>query len=161
MKRVFAIFLIALLLCGCSAKETVSFYFLRSDYVYGTEDGVIALEHRDASGSENSLYYLLRLYLDGPLSDTYTSPFPKGTRLISVLKTDNTVYVTLNQEYASLTELDLTLANACLTSTVFSLTDAGQVQIISGDEVYNFDRASFTLYDDTVTNTSQEGTETP
>lgn len=116
-------------LAGCGAQDApVLFYYLRDKFVYGAEDGVIAAEEREID-TDRDLNYLLRLYLEGPLSDSFTSPFPRGLYLLSSQLENGTLTVILSEEFGHLNEMDLTLAAGCLASTCFSLTNAQQVQI--------------------------------
>lgn len=163
MKRYFCIFLTVLLLfSGCAfgkSKNNSAFYYLRSDLTYGAEDSVIAVEQRNVSGYENDLKYLLTLYLEGPLEDAYTSPFPKGTRITSIRQADGVLAIELSGEYASLTDLDLTMANACLAFTCFGLTHVQEVEITAAGESkvsVTLNRNSLTLLDTSAVTESPE-----
>jgi len=75
VRRIFSLILTVILLIslsGCHYSdssndilEPVEFYYLRSSesFVYGSADGVIASEVREASGHTNDLTYLLSMYL--------------------------------------------------------------------------------------------------
>lgn len=156
MRKLLAILLTALLLCGCAADNGIPFYYLRTEYEYGTADGVIAPESREIAGHDDDLNYLFRLYLEGPLDDTFSSPFPRGTYLLNAQLNANRLTLVLSVEYSTLVDMDQTLANACLAATGFQLTDANQVIILSGEESYTLERSSFTLFDDTVADTAGE-----
>lgn len=137
MKRFFSLFLILLLLAGLNACaiqgsdiiEPVEFYYLRADYVYGGADGVIAAETREASGHAGDLPYLLALYLRGPLDSSLEAPFPTSSKLLSFYLDGETLSVTLDSTFASLENMELTLACACFARTCFALADVAQVQI--------------------------------
>lgn len=153
MKRLALIPVILLLLslCACSVREeTTDFYYLRSKFVSGAADGVIAPEPRAISG-DRERNYCLRLYLEGPASEQYLSPFPKGLRLLSTKLEEDLLQVYLSPELSALKDMDLTLACACLAQTCFDLYDVQRVQIFSGDAedalAVTLDRASFTLSD--------------
>ncbi len=154
---------LCLLLCaalaGCMAEENgITFYYLRREYAYGTEDAVIAPETREAQSARN-LEYLLRLYLDGPLTDAYVSPFPSGTHLISLGTEDGTLTVTLSEEFAALEGADLTLAAASLARTCFALTDAEEITILAAapEEVcLTLNRDSLVLLDDSAAEATEE-----
>lgn len=143
-------------LCACTGGDnSVTFYYTRpiDRYVYGTEDGVIAPESREVSGHEEDLNYILTLYLEGPLDQELISPFPEGTSLEGVTYSDATLYVTLNKNFASLEDLDHTIAAACMASTCFELTAAEYVVIKCGSEEYGnqsikLSRDSLLLIDD-------------
>ena len=153
MRRTLCILLCFLLLltaAGCrnSSTGTLSFYYCRNDFTYGSESGVIAAEKRDASGHENELSYLLSLYLVGPLDEALYSPFPSQTRLISAEVIDKTAVITLSELPESMTEPEITLAFGCLTLTCQDITGAEQVTITSGGRTVTMDRDSLLLYDD-------------
>lgn len=141
-------------LCACGTKEDTSdFYYLRSEFLPGESDGVIAAESRTVSG-ERGFNYSLRLYLEGPVSDQFISPFPKGLRLLSTRQDGEVMQIYLSSEFAELKDVDLTLAWACLAKTCLALTDAAQIQIISstpdGNITYDVDMDQFALLDDAV-----------
>ena len=142
MKRFFALLLIAAtVLSGCSAasqniKEPVEFYYLRNcaeaeDYKDYFSEGAIVAELREASGHKDDLYYLISMYLRGPLSPDMVSPFPAGTNVTRVILNEGTLYVTLNAAAANAEDLELTLVWACLGKTCLALTDATAIQIES------------------------------
>ena len=137
MKRTVSFLLILIMLlslCACQIQgsdvmEPVEFYYLRTDYVYGGTDGVIASETREASGHVGDLPYLLALYLRGPLDSSLKAPFPTGSKILSFYLDGETLSVTLDSTFASLQNMELTLACACFARTCFSLADVAQVQI--------------------------------
>lgn len=155
MRQFLLLFLAACMLislCACGAKEgSMDFYYLRSEFLPGASDGVIAPEPRTISG-ERGLNYSLRLYLEGPVSEQYVSPFPRGLHLLSTRFDGDTLQVYLSNEFSELKDIDLTLACACLAKTCLSLTEAAQIQIISstpdGNISYDVDIDSFALLDD-------------
>jgi len=137
MKRISTLLLILLLLmglCACELSdndviEPVEFYYQRTEYVYGGTGGVIAPETREASGHAGDLSYLLALYLRGPLDSGLKAPFPTSCKLLGFHMDGKTIRLTLDSTFASLKNMDLTLACACVAKTCFSLTDATQVHI--------------------------------
>ena len=151
MKRfVSALLLIALLfsLSACGKQEEVAeFYYPRSEFIPASEYGVIAPETRTITGSRG-LNYNLRLYLDGPASDQYITPFPEGVYLLSTKVAKDQLIVFLSPEFAQLEDMDLTLACACLAQTCFKLTGASQVTIKSENSEK---RISITLAKDSFT----------
>ena len=142
-----------MLLClsGCSQPEESSytFYYLRTaDTIqYGREDALIAPVTRSIAGQDSGLSYLLQLYLEGPSEEGYYSPIPKGTYLLSSLWEDDTLVLVLSREFSTLTNMDLTLAGACLTATCHDLTGAERIQVRSGDSIYDFDINNYTFLD--------------
>ena len=142
MKRIVIFMLIAaLLLSGCSIanqniKEPVAFYYLRScsgneDYKAYFSDGAIVAELREASGHKEDLFYLISMYLRGPLTPDLVSPFPSGSAVTRVIQDDQTLYVNLNAAAGNAEDLELTLIWACLAKTCMALTDATAICIES------------------------------
>lgn len=120
--------------CGYSRDnvvDPVEFYYQRISYGYYTFDGVITGESRDVTGHRNDLDYLLSLYLLGPLDGELKSPFPKNCKLLDVFYDGSTLCVILDETFATLENMERTIACACLAKTCFALTDVTQVQIQS------------------------------
>lgn len=135
MKKTACLLLAAVLLLslwGCSfsgsGKEPIEFYYLRSTFVYGAEDGVITSETRESSGHGGDLQYLLSLYLRGPLDEKLVSPFP-DCRIVEIRRDSKALRLTFDAAFAQLEDIDLTLACACLAKTCFGLSDAHQIKI--------------------------------
>lgn len=160
---------LCLLLClaGCSAedsgwKATVSFFYRRESSELQTHPagGVIVPEEREISGRSDDLFYLLSLYLRGPLDDGLVSPFPAGCRLVGINRNETTLHVILDENFAALKDMALTTACACLAKTCMSLADVEQVHIeaaaADGKTTVNLllDGSSL-LLDDTVTKPSE------
>ena len=134
MKRCICLLLIlcmAIPFCGCAEEETsepVRFFYLRypDRYRYGSAEGVVTYEDRDASGHTGDVKYLLTLYLQGPADETLLSPFPGNLK---------DMYITLDARFLTLKGMDLTLACVCLARTALSLVNAQTVHIqVSSDE---------------------------
>ena len=140
-KLTVCLLILSLFLCGCSAadhniKEPVDFYYLKTcekpeDYKNYFSDGAFGAETREASGHRDDLYYLLSMYFRGPLDDQLTSPFPADCTLLKVRQAGNELTIVLNANAVKLSDLDLTLAIACLTKTCMTLTDATTIHIES------------------------------
>ena len=152
MKRLFCMllcFILVFTLFGCGSKEDenhVTFYYIRSEYDYGTEDGVIASELRDVSDKAADLRNLLALYLVGPLDESLSSPFP-GTKLISLETRDDTLLIQLAGSASIMSEVRYSLACACMTMTCLELTDAAQVTITCSDRSVTMSRDNLVLFD--------------
>ncbi len=138
MKRFLCLALItALLLSGCfrqgqQIKEPVTFYYLRSQYLYGNSQSIMDREEREASGHREDLRYLMVQYLMGPSNEELRSPLPVSTRILSAEQVEGAVTLTLSEVPASMSDAAFSLACACLTKTCIGLTDAESVTIISG-----------------------------
>ena len=142
MKR-FVSFLIilALLLSGCAIgqkrfNEPVTYFYLRNHSDPDTQDaffldGAIGSESREGAGHRNDLNYLLSIYLQGPLDERLLSPFPTGCRIVTIREDITSLTVVLSSNFAELSEMNITLACACLAKTCMSLVDIGTVHIES------------------------------
>ena len=137
MKRAVCLLMILCLLgsaCACgkdTSAEPVRFFYLRNPdrYHYGSAEGVVSSEERDASGHTSDVKYLLTLYLQGPVDEMLRSPFPADLKLLDLTRRENNLYITLNSTFLSLKGMDLTLACVCLARTSFSLVDVQAVHI--------------------------------
>lgn len=135
MKKLISLLLCMLLLLslwGCARKDKpVDFYYLRNsnDFIYGSANGIVTQESRDASSHTADLKYLLTLYIQGPVTENLVSPFPMGCKLCSVSQVDNVVSVVLDPTFKELGGMDLTLACVCMAKTCFSITAADTVHI--------------------------------
>lgn len=153
MKRFLgSVLIFCILLSGCSVlgerlKEPVSFYYLRSEYQYFVQDGVIASEEREAAGHRNDLSYLLALYLMGPADEELNSPIPRGTKIFNTEQTAEGIVLNLSDLDAALSDADFSLACACLSLTCFELTDSQSVTVNSGERSVTMDRDTLSLYD--------------
>ena len=151
MKRMIALSLVlCLMLSGCATfgeriKDPVTFHYLCSSY---REDlcCVIVSEQRESSGHIGDLSYLLALYSMGPVSEDMTSPLPLGTR-ITASRQDGNILLQLNDACAGLSDIEFSLACACLTLTCLDITAAETVTITCGDRTKTMDRSALTLAD--------------
>lgn len=153
MKRFLCLTLIAsVLLGGCFRQvpqnnESVTFYYLRSQYQYGNSQSIMGQEERQASGHREDLRYLMVLYLMGPTDEDLRSPLPAGTRVLSVEQEEGSVTVTLSEVPASMTDVAFSLTCACLTKTCMGLTGAESVTIISGSRIVTMGLTNLILTD--------------
>ena len=128
--------------------DTVTFFYRRVKFAYGEADSVISPETRDISGHAGDLSYLAALYLMGPMNEELVSPFPKSTRLISVLQTGDTIEIELSDIRDDLSDSEFTLACACLTMTCLEASDAEAVTIISGERTVTMNSENLLLIDE-------------
>lgn len=134
-------------------QSPVNFYYPRLEPTHGSADSLIAPVPTEGSGYADDPTGLLNLYLLGPSDESFVSPFPSGTVLLSLSVTEDTIHLQLNKSFAQLTGIDLTLACACLTLTVIELTDAEYVSItaenttLDGSAQIIMDRSCLTLLD--------------
>lgn len=151
MKRITCLILIfSFLLSGCGffgarIKDPVTFYYLCEAY---QEElcCVIGSEEREASGHTGDLPYLLALYQMGPTDDELRSPLPTGTRITAQIQ-DGHIALELSDAVLSLSDIDFSLACACLTLSCLDATGAEDVTVQSGDRIITMNRDSLTLLD--------------
>ena len=136
MKRFTAailIFSFVLILCGCSSQrnvtEPVSFYYCTSPVDYNSPEGVISAEVRDKCDCGDDLLTLLNSYILGPETDDFSSPFPAGTRVLSVTVNDSTAEICLNDVFTALSGHTLTVASICICKTVMDVTGCNTFHI--------------------------------
>lgn len=164
MKRMLCMLLIlSFLLCGCSffgehISEPVTFYYPCSRY---QEDlcCVIRTEEREATGHTGDLSYLLALYLMGPASDELTSPLHSGIKLLSVNQLENQISLELSDTDKILSDIEFSLAGACLTMTCLDIAAADSVTITSGSRTVTMDRGSISLFDGSTITAQEEESE--
>lgn len=143
-QRSMLLLLLVLLLAsaGCrdNRENTHRFYYLRSSdtIVYGQSDGLIAPLNREIADQSADLNYLLRLYFEGPTEEGFQSPFPGGTALLRSSLDSEVLTLEVSGQFASLENIQLTLAGACLTSTCHELTGAQTVVVLCGENSYRF-----------------------
>lgn len=152
MKRTICFLLIlCLLLSGCSVigerlKEPVTFYYLCSEYQEKL-CCVITSEEREASGHSQDLSYLLQLYLMGPVSDECRLPLRAGTQIQNITMKEARIEIQLSDTASTLSDIDFSLACACLTLTCLDVTDAESVTLKCGSRASTMSRDTLTLYD--------------
>ena len=133
--------LLASSLYGCGKKDNirvpVNFYYCTNLINYNSSDGVVSCEIRDASGYESNHTELLSLYLKGPVSDGFRSPFPTNVQIESLKQSNDAVTIILSNDFFQLTGRDQTLAHTCLSLTVMDLYQCETVQITSADLLSN------------------------
>ena len=153
---------LCIFMTGCSflgnrINTSTTFYYLCDRY---QKDlcCVIVSEERETSGHEGDLSYLLALYLMGPTVDEHIMPLPAGTR-ISAQKNGGKILLKLTNPLTTLSDVDFTLACACLTMTCLEITDADDVTIRFEDRERTMNRDQLTLYDTSAETTPLEESE--
>ena len=137
MKRILSIVFILLTLLyssGCSGKnadlkQPVKAYYCTSTVKYNAIDGIIKAELQDYYNFEGNLRGFLNQYLSGPNSDGLTSPHPLGGWILRLEQTDKVIDLTVNTNFARLAPHDLTLSYACISMTLFDLTEVETINI--------------------------------
>lgn len=160
MRRILCVILVLLLafsLYGCGKKDNirvpVNFYYCTDPINYNSSDGVVSCEIRDAGGYESNQTQLLSLYLKGPVSDGFRSPFPANVQIEDLMQSNDSVRIILSNDFFQLTGRDQTLAHTCLSLTVMDLYQCETVQITSADLLNNdsyieMNRGDFLFLDD-------------
>ena len=141
MKRFIALVLVAILFSGCGfpgaqMKDAVTFYYQRTPSANNIYDdyfseGVIGSEMREFTGHREDLNYLLTVYFKGPLDPAFSSPFPLGTRVLEIQQENDAMTLVLNPFLANQTDLDISIACACMAMTCMDLTGADTVTVES------------------------------
>ncbi len=120
-------------LVACARKKEpenpVLFYYRTAKVDFFADAGVIESEARDAGSRSGDYEYLLNQYLQGPEGQKLDRTFPAGTAVRSFVLTENSASILLTESFAQLTDMDLSLACACLTLTICQMTGVKQVQI--------------------------------
>ena len=153
---------VILLIIVASPKKdlsgTVTFYYARKDFSYGTPDGTIGSEQRDVRGHEQDLNYLLGLYLEGPLSENLQSPLPGKSyvRILDLEKVGDALHITLSDLSAVMSDSEFTMACACLTKTCIEFTNVQAVLIESGNRSVRMNPANLKFYDESTSVLFQE-----
>lgn len=158
MKRIFSLIpliLLALYLSGCHYSdsgdilEPVEYFYPRktSAFVYGSEEGVMASEIREASGHVNDLHYLISMYLRGPQDSSLRAPFSSGCKVESIRVEEHALHIFLSSESAAPEGADMTLAFAALAKTCLNMTDFEYICI---DATFDGQTVSISLDDESL-----------
>ncbi len=150
-----------LLLTGCKKQEfqtPANFYYPRAEYAYHTADGVIAPEVREVHGY-HSEKQILAIYLYGPLVNSLVNPFPSGTQVVDIANVDDSLCITLSDQFAKLTGSQLMLASASLAKTAMELATVSSVKLqcssqsLDGKQFILIDKETILYLDDIATHT--------
>lgn len=139
MKKLISMICIALLvLSGCfysdpehSKKE---FCYLQQNYLHSSARTILSSEKRSIEGSPEMI---IRSYLSGPKSVNLISPFPEGTELCSLTLTEGCIEIDLGDAFASVTDMNLTIASGALAQTCFHVFKVNTVIIKAGSSLLN------------------------
>ena len=127
MKNILCLILIAALLlclCGCEkgpGENEAIFYYPRIQFEFGSDQGVMVPEYHDVSGHTGDLRYLISLYLRGPTNPELTLPFPGGTILVELEKTETELSVVLSSGIIALDPMDMITACGSSSSIIFMI----------------------------------------
>ena len=138
MNRLICILLVALFLlafCSCSTTQesqqsnTLNFYYCNSNAMQNLDTYVIATEERNPKEFSDALDVLLNEYFKGPVSSELLSPFPSDLKVESIVQSNTHIQITLSSVFSNLSDVDHSLACACLTKTVHELTGFENIYI--------------------------------
>ena len=158
MKKWILLLLIgATFLCGCSKQtpelqKPVSFYYVPAEYSFNVTDSAILPELREGNGIDD-LSEMIALYLKGPVDPELHSPFPPETKLLRLEQADQTLILTLSDDFASIQGHKLTLACAVISKTCLELSDCVKIQIraesatLDGEKFIEMNASSLLLLD--------------
>lgn len=135
MKRIILFVLCFALFAGCGTGQSsgqsaaeLSFY-----YAVKWNDGAIGENTVDSEKRTMEVFTLQQLmdaYLAGPLSETLSSPFPSGTRLLAVEDGENGTELIMSGEFFTLQGVDLSIASCCLARTVCEYIDVDHITLV-------------------------------
>ncbi len=138
-----------LLLCGCrntdiqTEKSTIAFYYRTNLDELQDKTSALGTQPYSYSTDEINLSRLLVDYFAGPSSDELETAFPKGTAAAECSQKDNLLIVRLSGDYARMSGIDKTIANACLTLTVTQINGIERLCILAGSEAEPADGNTF------------------
>lgn len=159
MKRLVCYLLIissifCLLACGeVEMDASANFYYVRKEYVYGQEDGVIAAEKRKLT-ELSDIRGILNTYLSGPQDPLLELPFAPNTEIIRFSQEDDTLYITLSSHIITLSKAKQVLACTCLARTVIELSEVEKVYFetdnnaVARMDPISITKDSYLLFDD-------------
>lgn len=99
-------------------------------------ESAVAGELRTLAAGQQEIPGLVQALLSKPQTQGLSSPFPTGLRLLDWTMEEGQLHLDLSEQYYSLSGVDLTLADACLTLTLCQLEEVESVYItVEGDEI--------------------------
>ena len=136
MKRIIVfILLIAMTvcICGCGNRgsemiKPVNVYYCRETVDHSSDLGIFAPIQLDIGEWDGRMLAFINFYISAPVRDGLRSPFPTGAGITSIEYLDNALRVQLNPLFARLSTGELTVACACISLTLFELTNANSVR---------------------------------
>lgn len=134
-----ALALALLLSAGCAQKQSqqtaavqpFDFYYRTAQTGYKGDSGVIAAQTRELGEQMPELPELFALYLQGPDDDALVLPFPQDTELVSAVCTEGVLTLRLSGGYGTLTGINASIADACITRTMLQLSGVNRVCIMA------------------------------
>lgn len=145
--------LLFFLLCACrnASEELISpvtFYYCNRAVAYNSAEGVIRGEIREGKDFQTDTAGMLREYFTGPQSEELLSPFPAGTKLVSLSIEEDTAMLTLSREFADLNGIKLSTACSCIVKTLAEFESVTRVQFFAeGSLLENKESLTVTVED--------------
>ena len=137
-KRWIPILCALLLLPGCAAPMGVdegeyTIYCLAdlTSGAAGGEDAICPLSVSAEGETDTRIASALLSKLLEAEGETYSSPLPKGTEVLHLTIENGLAVVDLSDTYASLSGMDLTLADACITLTLCQMPSVERVSVLA------------------------------
>lgn len=123
---------VLLMLSACQAQEpqdALRLWFPLNPEASGHTAQAVTYEASSEFGTSESetVEILSEALFAGPKSENLVNPFPEGTQLLNWKLRDGQLDLELSEEYGSLTGVDLTLADYCLTLTLCQLDGVDRV----------------------------------
>jgi hypothetical protein len=103
----------------------------------------------EITAESSDLMTLFQLYLQGPDSEQFHAPLPANIRLLSVIRASDMLVLEFTSGFMGLSEIQMSLAGACLCATAYEITGLEAIEIRVGDEQYQFRYDDFLLLDST------------
>ena len=131
-KLIAFVLVLPLLLCGCVTQNNsteLTFYYVSHKQPYYEKNGVIGTEVKPVSIDPLNHKDIFELYLSGPKSKDLTLPFPKETKIVKFSIEQDVVNIVLDNSFATLSGVELSLACACISLTANSITGYTKVNI--------------------------------
>ena len=140
---------------GCRNKEEeilepANFYYLKENITYNSEHGVICPEVREAAGLHKDLMMFIKLYLQGPESSAFEAAIPDDVTLVTCAVINETVTLTLSENFSKLSGARLSAACTALLLSVRDFTGAESIRISAKDSLLDEKEDIYLTIDDIV-----------
>lgn len=126
--------------CGNHSEDyevPAVFYYLQSEETMDLGESIICGEIRETAHLSGNLNEILNLYLEGPIADSCTSPFPDNLFVLSIERSGDRLTMMLSHSFNKLQDLDLSVAAICISMTLFELTDCNEIELCTLDKLSN------------------------
>lgn len=136
MKRILTCLIaLGLLLTGCGAGGGDSADGMKLNFYYcveGTDQltSTVSVEPEQREVTFYTLAQMMEAYLAGPSSDRLRSPFPDGTKMLSLKEGEDGLEITMSGSFFTLQGIELSIESYCLGRTVCEYLDLGHVIVV-------------------------------